>query len=178
MLVVVGVVVAAVGSWLGWCATVVQHPRVDSPGPVDAVLVLGGLDGPERTEYALDLVHRGLTHTVVLSIPIGGEDELARQTCKHPPSGVQVICFQPSPSTTQGEAEELRRLAGEHGWTSVAVVTSRYHISRSRLIVGRCFHGQLRMLVSSEPISVRDWAYQYLYQTAGYLKAELLTRGC
>ena len=175
--IVLGVLIVAVLAWGTWAYAVVQTPRVDRAAPVDAVLVLGGLNSPERTQRALDLVQAGLTRTVVISTPRGYGDALAQRTCTSPPAGVDVVCFVPDPSTTRGEARELRKLAGERGWTRVAVVTSPYHVSRSRMIVDRCFAGTTLMLTSDEHISLARWAWNWLYQTAGYAKAEVL-RGC
>ena len=45
----------------------------------------------------------------------------ARLSSAH--SGVRLICFNPSPGTTQGEAEFVGRLARKYYWHSVAVVT-------------------------------------------------------
>lgn len=174
---IAALVVVVVAVWAVWAYAVIQTPRIDAAGPVDAVLVLGGLDGRARTERALELVRAGLTDTVVLSMPVGGQDALARRTCNDHPTGVTVVCFDPNPSTTRGEAREITRLADERHWTRIAVVTSEFHISRSRLIVGRCFSGTILMLKSNESISAFEWAYQWLYQTAGYAKAEIL-RGC
>ena len=172
-----GLVLAALAGWAAWAFAVIQTPRVDAAGPVDAVLVLGGLDGDARTQRALDLVRAGDTDTMVISIPGPGVDRLARGLCASPPEGVRVICFEPDPLTTRGEARELGRLAQEHGWTRVAVTTSVYHLSRSRMIVGRCFDGTLLMLPSGEHTSAAKWAYEWVYQTAGFVKAQLL-RGC
>lgn len=172
-----GTLLALVVVWAVWASAVIQTPRVDQPSTVDAVLVLGGVGGPQRSEVALDMAADGLTHTIVFSIPVGGEDYLARRTCQSPPAGVEVICFDPNPSTTRGEARKLEQLASERGWSRVAVVTSAYHISRSRMIVERCYSGTLLMLKSHESVSPLTWAYQWIYQTAGYVKAEIL-RGC
>lgn len=171
------VIGASLVAWVTWAHAVVQTPRVESPAPVDAVLVLGGLNTPERTERALAMVSAGLTDTVVLSVPNPISDRLAAHTCRNPPAGVHVLCFNPDPPTTRGEARELGRLAARYGWTRVAVVTSKYHVSRSRLIIGRCYTGGLLMVPSTESVSLKEWAFQYLYQTAGYVKAEFL-RGC
>lgn len=171
------VTVGLITTWAVWAWAVIQTPRVDATAPVDAVLVLGGLDGIARTARAFELVSAGLTNTVVLSMPVGTRDALARNTCHRPPAGVDVICFTPDPSTTRGEAREIRRLAAERDWTRIAVVTSAYHVSRSRLIVSRCFKGTILMLASREHVSAPTWAYHWIYQTAGYAKAEVL-RGC
>ena len=42
---------------------------------------------------------------------------------------------------TRAEARTLRRLAGEFGWRRVIVVSSKYHLRRIKLIVGRELRG-------------------------------------
>jgi uncharacterized SAM-binding protein YcdF (DUF218 family) len=109
---------------------------------------------------------------VVVSLPapvFGGANRL----CEQPPAGVTAICFVPSPGTTRGEAEEVGRLARKHGWKSVIVVTSKYHVSRARLIFDRCLSARVEVVSAHESISALEWAYQYLYQTAGYARAFL-----
>ena len=71
----------------------------------------------------------------------------------------------------------MQRLASEHGWRTVIVVTFRPHASRARYILEKCFDGELVMVPNPTPISVRRWAFEYLYQTAGYVRA-LLQPGC
>jgi uncharacterized SAM-binding protein YcdF (DUF218 family) len=86
-------------------------------------------------------------------------------------------CVIPDPPTTKGEAQELHRLAADYGWHTVIAVTSRPHIARARFILERCFDGNLAMVESPAHLSVPGWAYQYIYQTAGYARA-VLEPGC
>jgi hypothetical protein len=55
----------------------------------------------------------------------------------------------------------------------VIVVTFTPHISRARFILEQCFDGDLIMVASPPQPSVPRWAYEYAYQTVGYLKAAL-----
>lgn len=87
--------------------------------------------------------------------------------------GVTVECFDPTPRTTLGEARELRRLATERHWRTVIVVTYTPHISRARYIMGSCFDGDLVMVEVPVRLSAAYWAWMYVYQTAGYVKAWL-----
>jgi uncharacterized SAM-binding protein YcdF (DUF218 family) len=90
---------------------------------------------------------------------------------------VSVTCFTPNPATTQGEAQNIRRLAAAKHWNTIIVVTSTYHVSRARMIIRRCFDGTLEVVAARTHISLLDWAYQFAYQTGGYLKAAI-SRGC
>lgn len=167
--------VLAVG-WLLGGFFVIVHPKVDHPRHADAIVVLGppGADG--RTETALKLIDEGVAATLVVSVPSGTPGPATR-LCTTPRRGVTVTCFRPDPPTTRGEAEQIRRLAREHGWKSIVVVTSTYHISRARMIVKRCFGGKLSMVAARHGISFLSWGYQYLYQGGGFVKA-FVERGC
>jgi hypothetical protein len=162
--------------WLAAGFLVVAEPSVDRPVRSDAILVLGPplVDG--RLDQALRLADAGYAGTVVISI---GWDKGRQRisACANDNPAYQVICFKPSPPTTRGEAEELGALARSRHWTSVLVVTSRYHVSRARLIVRRCVPGKVRMVGVHSEMSAGDWLYQFAYQTGGFAKA-LLHRDC
>lgn len=148
---------------------------VSAADPADAVVALAGTPRPVGTAQAL--AGSGAAKVLVLSNAYGPNDPQMRRLCASQPSGYRVICFVPDPDTTRGEARAVARLAREHGWTDVVVVTSTFHVSRARMIVGRCFRGRLRMQRSSEGSGPLYWGYQLAYQTAGFVKAALL-QGC
>src|SRR5579871_2680039 len=100
---------------------------------------------------------------------------VARDPCPPPVPGVAVICFNPSPATTQGEAEFVGRLARKHHWHSVAVVAITPQDSRTRLRVGRCFPGQVYVVTA--PIRPSTWPYQIAYEWAALIKALVIQLG-
>ena len=151
------------------------RPQVDPLRHADAIIVLGG-DGYSRYPFGIGLGAQGWAPKVVLSNP-GGYDDWLTNACNTPPAGVEVDCFVPDPATTRGEAQELRRLAKRYGWRSVIVVTYTPQISRARFILQRCFDGELIMVASPTRISLLRWPVEYLYQTAGYVRA-VLQQGC
>jgi uncharacterized SAM-binding protein YcdF (DUF218 family) len=165
--------VVVVALWTGLCYQVVQNPTVIThPTKVDAIVVLGPATSA-RTDKAVALARQGLSHVLVLSNATTYAH--ASTLCQNPPTGWSITCFIPSPGTTRGEAEYVQGLAARYGWTNLIVVTSRFHISRARLILKRCFTGRLQLVAASEPVSVAEWAYQYAYQSAGYVRAALHT---
>jgi uncharacterized SAM-binding protein YcdF (DUF218 family) len=167
-----GAVIAALALiWLVGGYFVVVHPKLNHPTRADAVVVLGPPRVDGRFAKGVSLVKAGLAPNLVVSV--GALDTKARhaQTCDGTISGVTIYCFIPDPATTRGEAEELRRLARQHGWTKLIVVTSTYHISRARFVFDRCFSTQIEMVSTGAKIGFTTWAYQYLYQSVGYLKA-------
>ena len=162
--------------WLAACFLLVVKPAVDQPVHSDAILVLGSPAVDGRLDEALGLAAAGYAGTVVISI--GWERGRQRvAACADDDPRYRVVCFQPSPPTTRGEAQELGRLARQRHWNSVLVVTSTYHVSRARLIVDRCMPGTVRMVAAPGKPSLGDWAYQFLYQTGGFAKA-FLRRSC
>lgn len=150
------------------------QPQIDRLRPADAILVLGGV-GKARYKYGLDLAAEGWAPTVVMSLPDDPTDPNTTELCAT--SKPKVQCFAPDPPTTKGEARELRRLAAQYRWRTVIVVTFRPHISRARFILEQCFDGDLVMVASPTRTSVPRWAFEYVYQTAGYARA-VIQPGC
>ena len=157
----------------GW--PVYVRPQIDALRHADAIFVLGGIDH-DRFTLGTDLAKHGWAPTVVLSTPTPRAPWLT-QFCTTVQPRFKVRCVIPDPSTTKGEGRELRRLAAENNWRTVIVVTFRPQISRARYILEQCFDGQLVMVASPTNLSVAEWASQYVYQTAGYVRAAV-ERGC
>ncbi|MCA0436038.1 MAG: YdcF family protein [Austwickia sp.] len=144
---IAGAVVAVFVVLTGVFTTLTLLPQADEPASSDAVLVLGP-PTPARMSLGERLVREGRARTLVVSqanptFPL--VDQCAR------PQTYPVICFVPDPSTTRGEAQELRRLVERHGWSSVQVITMGVHVNRARYVVGRCFAGDLRLLAVEDP---------------------------
>jgi uncharacterized SAM-binding protein YcdF (DUF218 family) len=143
------------------------RPRTDPPAKADAILVLGGAhDG--REQLALHLASEGYAPRVLFSDPY--ETSLLINRICHGGYSFQVTCFDPSPRTTPGEGRELARLARSQGWHRIIVVTFTPHISRARYVLGKCWDGEVLMVDAHPRISLARWAYNYIYQSAGYIK--------
>lgn len=145
-------------------------PQIDQLRRADAVLVLGG-PGYDRYDLGIQLAVDGWSTNLVISNANGEEDPWLARFCRKKHPEFELYCFTSDPLTTRGEAREFSRLAAARGWRSVIVVTFRPHISRARYIVQRCFGGDVIMRESSTAVSPTRWAYEYAYQTAGFLRA-------
>lgn len=169
LLVTLLAVAAAVarGAWL------VQHPHVDAPARVDAVVIIGP-SVPERVRLAEERLRAGDARQLLVSAHPADTPGSTPAPCRTPVPGVEVTCFDPHPSTTQGEAQEIGRVARSRGWRQIEVVAFGPQIERARLIVGKCFDGGARFLDSGEPF---DPQHQLVYQTGAFLKA-WVTPGC
>jgi hypothetical protein len=148
------------------------NPRIDPLRRADVILVLGGF-GEDRYMMGLRMGFEGWAPVTVISI--AAWNDVWRKYCSdpHPELRMRLQCFVPDPPTTKGEVREFARLAKEYNWRSVVVLTYRPHISRARYILRQCFDGEITMVQSPAEISQAEWACQYLYQTAGYVKAML-----
>lgn len=151
---------------------------------VDAVVVLGG-DNDGREAYGMRLVEAGYADTLVVSNPYPfhkGSDQdrrtELRRLCRSSTSDIKVVCFEPEPATTEGEARFVSKIAESRGWTSVVVISWRYHIVRARYIFGQCYPGDvvMRSVPRSYDRSAGDWTQVFAYQYAAFGKA--IARGC
>lgn len=145
-------------------------PISDHPAPTDAIVVLGGSTFSDRLDAALELARRYPGAALVASTPNGTpcpDDVVATSA---------VFCFDPDPSTTQGEARAAAALAQEHGWTSMTVVTTADHIWRARLRFSRCYTGNLRMVQAPTSWWVR--AHSVPYEMGATIKALVFQRNC
>ena len=143
------------------------------PARVDAIVILGGPASLGRLDLGLRLAEEGRSPYLLVSE--GLYMDLPAGLCQ-PHRGFTVICWCPDPGTTQGEAEFIGRLAKQHGWHSVILVTTPDQVWRARLRVGRCFPGRLYSVTT--PLPLGQWWYLLPYQWGATLKAELLQRSC
>jgi uncharacterized SAM-binding protein YcdF (DUF218 family) len=160
----------------GFCAATgvlfVWPPGQGMPARVDAIVVLGGqgdrlgqgLELARQDRAPVLLVSRGLPHPVPGSV------------CGPRSQSVKVICFDPRPRTTQGEAEYVGRLARRYHWRSVVLVVTPDQVIRARIRFERCYAGQVYVVTT--PLPVLEWPYQIAYQWAAMFKEEVLQRSC
>ena len=174
-----GVVLLTVGI-LAVTTRTVMFPREDIPRSADAIVVLGGLGSAAVVQEALNLAVAGYSDRILISDAFGGDTRPANLCARDPAvpgTSIDVQCFDPNPSNTRGEAEAIAAFASAQGWNRVIVVTSSYHVSRARLQIGRCYSGVLTVIGAAQPMDPPKWAYQFGYQSAGFVKA-WLTPAC
>lgn len=145
-------------------------PRSDPPAKSDAFVVLGGDTFDLRLEAGLKLAHEYPDATLVVSTP--GHSLCPRWLVPRR----HLICFVPDPSTTQGEARMAAKLAAEHGWTSMTVVTTADQVWRARLRFARCWDGDLRVVQA--PTSTWIRIREIPYEMGATVKAEVFQRSC
>ena len=169
---ILGVAVVVFG-WL--TIALFASPDIDDPTEADAIVLLAG--GGRRIPKAVELAEQGVADTVVLASkwvpPVWSKS--ACNTARNPfPSEVRILCFEPDPATTRGEARFVSDLAEREGWESIVVVASTDQVTRARMLFERCWSGELAFVdvKHSQPFPVRA-----VYEWAAVTKA-LVNQGC
>jgi hypothetical protein len=147
-------------------------PASGMPQRVDVVVMLNG--SGNRLNTALDLAWDHRTSTILISrgSKYWGHSDVCAPAIPH----VKVICFDPSPETTRGEAEFAGRMAKRYHWQSMALVATAPQDTRARLRFGRCFGGEIYVVNSPFPAS--EWPYEIAYEWAATIKALIFQRSC
>ncbi len=147
-------------------------PDRGMPAHVSAIVMLNG--SGDRLDTALNLARQDRAPFVLISrgSPLFGHGSACAPRIPH----VRVICFDPSPATTKGEAEFVGRLAGKYHWQSVALVTTTPQATRARLRVERCFAGPVYVMTASLPAGT--WPYEIAYEWSATVKALIFQRSC
>ena len=151
-------------------ARLLVWPASGMPARVDAIVMLAGPG--DRLPVALRLAREHRAPVLVVSRGWQGYGG----PCPAAPAGVKVICFNPDPGNTRGEAEFTGRLARKYHWNSLALVTTRPQDTRARILTGRCFAGS--KYVVTAPLALSDWPYQIAYGWGALVKGLLVYRSC
>jgi hypothetical protein len=157
-------------AFLGATARLFVWPDRGLPLAVDAIV---SLDVPYgAVGEAVRLAERHQAPYLVVSL---GRPQ-SSYGCPPPVTGVKLICFNPDPATTQGEAEVVGRLAHRYHWRSIAVVTITPQDTRARLRMERCFGGPVYVRTTTIPAD--EWPYQVAYEWGALFKALVRQRSC
>ena len=110
----------------------------DPPGPVDVLITPAG--DSERDLYAAELYRKGLAPKIIMS---GCGREAARMAKRAVHAGVEEkdIVIEPAAESTYENALFSRQIVLREDFKSAIVVTSPYHMRRSKLVFGRVFRG-------------------------------------
>ena len=163
----VAVIVLAV---LAATARLFVWPDQGMPATVSAIVSLDTPGGTVSAAQRLAAQHRASFLVISLGTP------QSSYGCPRPVTGVRLICFNPSPGTTQGEAEFVGRLARKYHWRSIALVTITPQASRARLRTERCFGGPVYVVTT--PVRLVSWPYQIAYEWGALTKALVVQRAC
>jgi len=163
-------------STLGLLASIVPFlwPAQDRMARADAVFVLSG-DYGERLGLATELMARGVAPTLVFD---GTRDRAIEDQMCAEDRQFEVVCLRPEPDSTREEARAGAALAGSRQWRRIIVVTSSYHVTRSRLLFERCFDGTVDV-VGLRPAHDRAvFARLVMHEWLAVGHALTIQRGC
>lgn len=160
----------ASGAMLAW---MVVSPPTTVPAAADAVVLLSGDGG--RLPEALHLMDLDVAPTLVF---VGEPDILAVVDLCRDAQRFEVVCLKPSPDTTQTEAQATGELARARRWKSIVLVTSRYHLTRARLLFNRCFDGTVYPVGDPPRYGPSFARRQIVHEWLGLVHATFLARGC
>jgi hypothetical protein len=153
-------------------ARVFAWPPQQVPAHVSAIVMLNGPG--DRTAVATRLARTHVAPILVVSTPtpiLAGSSG-----CLPSLPAIRVMCFNPVPKSTRGEAEYVGRLASRYHWRSVLLVTIAPQNVRSRLRLSRCFSGQIDAV--DAPLRALQWPYELAYEWGAMIKALVFQRGC
>jgi uncharacterized SAM-binding protein YcdF (DUF218 family) len=161
----------AVASWQWFI-----RPSSDQPKSADAVVLFAGGRG-ERLEAAIELLDSGIGSALVLPNGNRPEWEAANLLCSQPQS-FDVHCFTPDPDDTWGEARGIGFLADANNWNSIVVVTSTYHVTRVRMLLGRCTDADVAVVGADPDLSTVEWTTRVGNEWLGSIAAQTFKRSC
>lgn len=133
----------------------------EKPLRADAIVVLGDDNyAGDRASRAAELFAEGWAPRVVASgrwlRPYASIAELIeRDLAERGVPREAILRYPSSASNTYEEAQALARLAREHGWRRLNIVTSNYHTRRARYIFRKTLGPAFELRVVAAP----DWTY-------------------
>ncbi len=150
-------------------------PAVDDPTSADAVLVLAGGRG-ERIALGMRLMREGVAPVLVL---VGEQTEPeADRLCRGGQPSFELVCLPRGPTSTRTEARAAARLASDRQWRSLVLVTSSYHVTRSRMIHDRCFPGDLDVVGAKAPLGFFSLVPLVTKEWAALVHTATVSRDC
>lgn len=144
-------------------------PAAEHPRHVGAILSLNGEDESAREGRAIALAEEGYAPVLLFS-----QGHFAT-ACPSVPR-VKVVCFIPVPNRTVGEVRFAANYARQHDLSSLMIVPGRTQTTRARVLVRRCFSGQVVMVPASVPLLAIP--FEVVYEWGALAKALLLDRHC
>lgn len=140
------------------------------PKKVNAIVVLAG--SSSRLPTGLGLWRRGVARWLLVSR--NPNDPVRSAFCTNPPP--HVICFAAKPYSTRGEARWVTRFARHENWRSLAIVTSRYHLFRARILFRRCTGARIELVAA--PVTWWRWPIAIATEWGKLIVAETARRSC
>lgn len=160
-------VVFAVVAFLTASSLLFVWPATNQPRHVDGIVSLNGTDEPAREKLAVSLAERGYAPVLLFSQGPTACPRVAR---------VKVVCFYADPERTIGEVRFAADYAKRHGWQSLLIVAGRAQVTRARLLMKRCFSGEV--VVVPAPFQLLHFPFEVIYEWGALARALFANTGC
>ena len=139
----------------------------------DAVIMLGGASA-ERLPVAQRLQESlGIPVLVVSHTDTPGNASADALCNEAPRRSSSLVCLTLDARNTRGEARAIGTLVAAKGWTSVSVVTSRYHVARAETLIRQCTSAEVHLAGSTPDLSPAEWLDRFIVETGGLLDVSL-----
>jgi hypothetical protein len=165
--------VALAAALIIFCAATARlfiWPASGMPARVSAIVMMAGPG--DRLQAALRLARERRAPFLLVSTGNRGYGG----PCPPPVPHVRLVCFEPNPASTRGEAEFAAGLARKYHWRSIALVTTTVQDSRARQRMKNCFSGRVYVVTVGLPWF--DWPGQIAYELAATIKMAAWQRAC
>ena len=120
-----------------------NHNKTDSPKKADVIIMLGGDSG--RVEKSAELYHNGYADYEMISPEIESIRSQSTEYAIELGIPQSAIIEEHKATSTYTNATETLKLMGKYDFNSALVVTSDYHLKRSKMIYDRVNDGQYEL---------------------------------
>ena len=83
------------------------------------------------------------------------------------------MCLDLKTKDTRGEAEAIGQLVDAEGWTSITIVTSRYHVARAGTLIRQCTQARVDTFGSTPDFNPKQWLDRFVIESGGLLDVML-----
>ncbi|WP_166626733.1 YdcF family protein [Jeotgalicoccus sp. S0W5] len=153
-----------------------NHSKTDTPKQADVIIMLGGGDG--RLEKSAELYHKGYADYVMMSPEIESIRSQSTEYAIELGIPQSAIIEEKNARSTYTNATETLKLMEEYEFKSALIVSSDYHLKRTKLIYDRLDDGKFDLSYISalsddgktwheRPNAKRIW-FTELYKLWGY----------
>jgi uncharacterized SAM-binding protein YcdF (DUF218 family) len=172
---VAGLLAAAlVAAFLIATALLLVWPSQDTPARVNVIVMLDGPGNRQGTAFRLAREDRAPLLLISLGTPYSNPNN----ACPRGFGGVRVVCFNPRPATTRGEAEYVGRLARRYHWRSIVLVTMAPQIMPGRIWLSRCSGPGTTVYAVAAPLAASSWPSALWHEWGALINEELIERSC
>lgn len=84
-----------------------------------------------------------------------------------------LMCLDLETKDTRGEAQAIGHMVDAQGWTSITVVTSRYHAARAGMLIRQCTDARVDTAGSTPDFSPKQWLDRFVIESGGLLDVVL-----